>query len=611
MGSAVAIVLISKPIRDIRLGPAQRLATGFGTVNHYQANRYFLLLRHRMPDLVIGARKTNFPRPWRAGMIAIAMVGVALVMAWVIYKRSVAYEVPGGAVTGEITEIQPTPGTRPTLAYGNSSLDWLGGLAVLRATGDAHAIGAAHGRLLAPLLPAMIAAVRPSIEATITDDGWLGHATHNMRLAWRWRFIDDGLGERDLRMVAGMTRGANASGTDVSFDDLLRMQATLDVGLPAPSSGELVGLAHSLTVIAQQAPTPARVWIGRTMSLPGLADGGEAAVPVVEIVHPDGRIAWAAVGWPGQLGTVTGINAQGLAVLVDPARTGDIRPTRTARPVALLARMILEQAKTLDEAVKLVEQTPTLGSAVIVIVDGSTGKWLIVERTPEKAIVERNPKLPVFADTLTTNALSSDPENDRAKRMLAPGRIERAARLVRVPLADTAALAAVLRDQHATDDSPRPPGHRGVIDDGRQIQQVILDPQSLQLWVADPQAGGRMRAFDLRHELRGEGDRAVPPADVPADPNLDPDRVPSLRAARAQLGIARSALARGDRKAASEACARARARAPSLPEALELAATIARARGEDGEARTWYQRWLEGGPDDPQGEERAHSLLAR
>ncbi len=142
--------------------------------------------------------------------------------------------------------------------------------------------------------------------------------------------------------------------------------------------------------------------------------------------------------------------------------------------------MVLEQAKTLDEAIKIVEQTPTLGSALIAIVDGSTGKWLIVERTPSKAILERSPKLSVFGDVLTTNALASDPENDRAHRMLAAvSRVDRAARLVRSPLPDVGAMAAILRDQHALDDSPRPSGHRGVIDDGRQLHTLILDPASM------------------------------------------------------------------------------------------------------------------------------------
>ncbi|HEU4614678.1 MAG TPA: C45 family autoproteolytic acyltransferase/hydrolase, partial [Kofleriaceae bacterium] len=399
-----------------------------------------------MPDLVIGGRRSAFPRPWRAAGIALALFGVVLVVAWFIYRRSVAYDVPGGSVHGEIAASQLAPGAPPLLSYNGSTLQWLGGIAVLRTQGESHATGAAHGRLLAPLIAPVIRAARPSVEATVTDDGMFGNLTHNMRLAWQWRFIDDGLSDADLRVVAGMTRGAAASGVALAFDDVLRSQAVLDVGAPARRSGEAErhSLAHSLTVIGQQAPMPPRVWIGRTFDLSGLSDGGDSAVPVVQIVKPAGKLAWASVGWPGQAGVVTGINAEGIAVFVDPARTGDVRPTRSARPVALLARSVLEQAKTLDDAIKLVEQTPTLGAALIVIAEGISGKWAIVERTPSKAIVERNPKLPAFGDVLTTNALASDPENDRARRVLPTvARVERAARLVRTPLPDVAAMATV------------------------------------------------------------------------------------------------------------------------------------------------------------------------
>ncbi|HEY5926569.1 MAG TPA: C45 family autoproteolytic acyltransferase/hydrolase, partial [Kofleriaceae bacterium] len=491
-----------------------------------------------MPDLVIGGRRSAFPRPWRAAGIAFALLGVVLVVAWFIFRRSVAYEVPAGDVRGEIVSTQSAPGAPPVLTYNGSTLEWLGGIAVLRTQGESHAIGAAHGRLLAPLLAPVIRAAKPSIEGTVTDEGLLGGPTHNMRLAWRWRFIDDGLSDNDRRVIAGMTRGAGASGARLGFEDVLRSQAVLDVGVPARRSGEAErhSLAHSLTVLGQQAQMPARVWIGRTFALSGLDDGGDSAVPVVQIVKPSGKLAWASVGWPGQAGVVTGINAQGIAVMVHPARTGDVRPTRSARPTAMLARAILEQAKTLDEAIKMVELTPTLGTALFVIVDGSSGKWVIVERTPSKAIVERKPKSNAFGDVLTTNALASDPENDRARRVLPTlTRVERASRLVRAPLADVAALAAVLRDQRGTDDSQKPAGHRGVIDDGRARHVAIIDPASLEVWVSDPSANGRMRSFDLRHELRAEGDRPVPPADIAADPAADPDRITNLVAARAEL----------------------------------------------------------------------------
>ncbi len=571
-----------------------------------------------MPDLVIGSRRSGPLRPWRAGGIALALLGAALLVSWFIYRRSVAYDVPAGELHGEITTEQAAPGAAPVLSFEGSSLSWLGGIPVLRVMGDAYAIGAAQGRLLAPLLPPVVAAANASIQGTVSDDGLLGGTTHNMRLAWHWRFVDDGMIEADRRMIAGLARGAAESGVDVSFDDLLRDQAVLDVGAPSARSDEVDqhSIVHSLTVIAHQAQAPARVWIGRTVALAGYDDGGDAEIATVVIAHPEGRLPWASVAWPGELGVITGVNAKNIAIMVDPARTSDARPTRTARPMAFVARAVLEQANTLDEAIKLIETTPTLGAAVITVVDGATGTWAVVERTPSKAIVERTPKLPVTGDVLTTNALASDPDNERARRSLASlTRVDRAARLVRAPLPDVAAMAAVLRDTRGVNDEPRPPGHRGTIDDGRASQSVILDPASLELWVADPRGNGRMRGFDLRHELRidatAPGDRAMPPADIAADPQLDPDRAANLAAARADLRDARGALARGDRDRAAEWCARARARAPGLPEALELAAIIAQARGDDARARVLYQQWFDGTPDDPPGEERARALLAR
>lgn len=583
-----------------------------------------------MPDLVIGGRRAGTPRPWRSGAIAVAMLGVALIVAWFVYRRSVAYDMPAGEVRGALSHASqtvapvaspgagaaaaPAPGSPATLAYAGSSLSWAGGVPVLRVAGEPHALGAAHGRLLAPWLAPVLRATLPSIAQTVSTTGLLGGPTHAMRLAWRWRFVDDGLADPDRRMIAGLARGAAASSVALGYDDLVRAHAVLDVGAPSARTAEADEhtLARSLTVIAQQQQAPARIWIARTFALPGLDDGGDAALPVVTIAHPTGKIAWAGVGWPGALGVVSGVNANGIAVMVHPARTADVRLTRTARPVALLARAVLEQATTLDEAIKLIEATPTLGSAALVIADGTAGTWAVVERTPTKAVVERHPAVPALGDVLTTNALAADPENDRARRVLpTTSRSERAARLVRAPLADVAAVAAVLRDQRAVDDAPRPPGHRGAIDDGRAVHALILDPASLELWVADPRAGGRMRAFDLRHELRRDGDRPAPPADIPADASADPDRAATLAAARADLRIARAALAAGNRERASEACARARVRAPSLPEALELDAQVAQARGDLSGARAAFQAWLDAGPDDPKQEQRARAMIAR
>ncbi|MEJ7603756.1 MAG: hypothetical protein WKG01_38065 [Kofleriaceae bacterium] len=54
--------------------------------------------------------------------------------------------------------------------------------------------------------------------------------------------------------------------------------------------------------------------------------------------------------------------------MVDPARTSEL-PARAARPIGI-SHTVLETAKTLDEAIKIIETTPTLGTAVIVLADG-------------------------------------------------------------------------------------------------------------------------------------------------------------------------------------------------------------------------------------------------
>jgi hypothetical protein len=272
---------------------------------------------------------------------------------------------------------------------------------------------------------------------------------------------------------------------------------------------------------------------------------------------------------------------------------------------------VLETCKSVDDAAKLVDSVPTLGAAIFVVADGKTGAWAVLERTPTRLVVTRSPPQPAVGGVLTAPAFVDDPENDRARRVLPTTvRVERASRLLRTPPADAAAAVAVLRDDRAVDGGPLPVGHRGAIDDPAAIHVALIDPGAMTLWVADGAASGRFRAFDLRHELRGEGERAAPPPDVAAEVDADPELGPSLRAARADLRAARRAVAAGDRQLADELAQRALARAPTLPEALELAGAIALGRGDRATAVERWRRWLENGPDDPGAEETIRAQVA-
>lgn len=595
-----------------------------------------------MRDLLIGARRLGQPRPWRAAVIGAGLLAAAGVVAWFIFERSVSYELPGGdasgvvrwtagedgelAASGDASRAAPAapPGAAPVgvnsspsggmaragsaLLYRGARLEWRGGVAVLRVTGSGHDLGAAHGRLLAEQVPVAMAAAQPAIDGLVRGSGSWARMTHGMRVDWRLRFLDDGLGDVDRATVAGMVRGAELP--EERYQQLVRVQAIWDIGAPA-TAGDSAAMARSLAIAAPQAgPGAGRFWLGHVFGGPGLDDGGESLAPVVTLARPDHGLAWASLGWPAGAGVATGINARGIAVLVNPARTRDVRATRSALPVLLLARTVLEQAETLDEAVRLLENRATLGAASYLVVDGRGGKGAVVERSPSRAVVTRLSGALALGDYLTAQVFTADPENDRTRRVSpSAGRVARAQELLRAPLASVEQLAAVLRDRRTRDDLARPLGHRGVpFDVGAQV--AILDPASMALWVADPTAAGRMRAFDLRHELEGLGERPAPPPDIAADATLELGTLSEVRAARRTLRAARRALEAGSLVKARQLADRAVTRAPLLPEALLLAGELAASAGDHAAARRLLQLWLDGGPDDPEHEQKVRAQLS-
>ena len=168
------------------------------------------------------------PRPWRAGAIALGLLGVALLVAWFIYRRSVTYDLPRPARSQRRARHRAaaTIGAPPELVtYG--SIVARGGSAGSRCcalTGDAHADRRHRAR---PAARAADLAAVVHAAAGAVDLGDRGrrrparrHDPQDARLAWRWRFVDDGMVEADRRMAAGLTRGAAASGVDLSaYDD--------------------------------------------------------------------------------------------------------------------------------------------------------------------------------------------------------------------------------------------------------------------------------------------------------------------------------------------------------------------------------------------------------
>ena len=178
------------------------------------------------------------------------------------------------------------------------------------------------------------------------------------------------------------------------------------------------------------------------------------------IVHqPDEGHAWVNVGYAGFVGTVTAMNDQGISI-------GEMGGGGTGqwdgKPMAHLLREVMEKASTLDEAVKIMKDSPRTCQYYYVIADGKAKTAVGISASPTEFTTigpgEFHPLLPhPVADTVLMSA--GNRYDELAKRVNANyGKFD----------ADSARKLM------------EPP-----VCMGSNIQSVLFEPDTLDFWVAN------------------------------------------------------------------------------------------------------------------------------
>jgi predicted choloylglycine hydrolase len=150
------------------------------------------------------------------------------------------------------------------------------------------------------------------------------------------------------------------------FLDLSAMTACSTFTLPAAASPD--GVAR----------------FGRNLDFPSFNVADKSTV--VLIVHPKDRYAFASIAWPGMIGVLSGMNEHGLALANMEVDRGQRLPV--AMPYTLLYRSVLENCRTVADAVAFLEKTPRQTANNLMLMDGA-GDRAVVEITPEKIEVRR------------------------------------------------------------------------------------------------------------------------------------------------------------------------------------------------------------------------------
>jgi hypothetical protein len=245
----------------------------------------------------------------------------------------------------------------------------------------------------------------------------------------------------------------------------------------------------------------------------------------VFLVREQGKIPFASVAWPGLVGVVSGMNAEGLALVVHGGRAGE--PRTHGEPVVHALRRVLSEARDADQAVRLLGEREPMVSHIVVLSDAR--KALVVERAPGTPGAVRT--LPPRA--AVTNHFESKLREDRRNQRVLESTSTRARRkradelLAAAEMASAAAgpelALRLLRDRNGAGGARLELGDRRAIDALIATHGVIMESGSKTLWVSEsPHLLGRFVAFELEQLLASDYDpaRSLPLRSLPADPLL-------------------------------------------------------------------------------------------
>ena len=416
-----------------------------------------------------------------------------------------------------------------------------GGVREVYLEGTPEQIGARHARLLGDHMTADENALWGSFEHFVPLSPIRALIMDISRV--RYRHIEDNVPDARRRELAAAAQAfspdPNASHMP-TYQRVVFLHSVYDISLSFEHS-PLIGC--SAFALGPGATKDGHTIVGRAfdMEIGDVFDLDK----VVDFVREDGRIPYASVGWPGLSGVLTGMNLEGVMVLVNGARAGE--PRTSGLPVVFSLREVLQSAHDTDEAAAILAKQEVMVSHIVFVADAK-GKFAVVERAPGHAAFVRRS----FADENRVGVtnhfegdLKDDPKNIAVREHTTT--LPRRARLdemlsgVGPASADVRSALAMLRDHQCANGVACPLGDRRSIDALIATHGVIADTTDRVLWVSKgPHLSGELVRFDLKATFDpGHDPTRDPQAEtMPADPILADGRYEEGRkhAGRPKIG---------------------------------------------------------------------------
>ncbi|ESU19929.1 peptidase C45, acyl-coenzyme A:6-aminopenicillanic acid acyl-transferase [Flavobacterium cauense R2A-7] len=267
-------------------------------------------------------------------------------------------------------------------------------------------------------------------------------------------------------------------------------------------------IGHALQDLALVGCSSVAVWgdksedgtliIGRNFDF--YAGDAFAEDKVVAFVTPEQGHPFMTVTWGGMIGTVSGMNKEGLTVTINAGKS-EI-PLVAKTPISIVAREILQYASTIEEAVTIAKKRPVFVSESIMVGSANDKKAVLIEVSPEKFGVF---DVPNTNQLVCSNHFQSEPyqSDERNKEQILEShskyRFDRMQELlVEKNKMNPTKMAEILRNKEGLKEAKIGLGNEKSLNQLLAHHSVIFKPESKMAWVSsNPYQLGEFVAYDL------------------------------------------------------------------------------------------------------------------
>ncbi len=368
------------------------------------------------------------------------------------------------------------------------------GLYELYVEGGAFERGVYNGKLTAELVEKQEDAFVEEIMKMIPSKNLLNFMKYMTE--WFNRNMDEYVPEEYLKEIYGVSESASKDYEYIgeNYPRILNYHAAHDIGHAVQNLAKVGCTSFSCN---HTKSADGHLIIGRNFDF--YVGDKFAEDKIVTFYNPDKGHKFVEITWGGFIGTVSGMNDQGITVTLNAAKS-EI-PFSSADPISLIAREILQYAGNINEAFEIAKKRKSFVSEAVMIGSAKDDATAIIEKTPKDCALFY-PKTDVV---IGPNHFQSDKfKNSKLnlediKESSSMYRFKRMNELIgRYDKIDYKDAANILRNKRGLHDENIGMGNEKNICQLISHHSIIFKPDELKFWIStNPYQLGKYVCYDL------------------------------------------------------------------------------------------------------------------